>query len=166
MRRLAAAGWIFVLVVPLLAGSEWAAQRLDPATPDERAVLDRYLPMIAVQDCVPAQTSIEGETLRDRRWMEVEDGEVAQVEAAARRASMRGETLRTESGWMLPMAASVIGSLNCSHPVRVMIPGFAGNYAFVTAATDGGVSTSAFRRRPDGWVWIGAAWRGNPIIQY
>jgi hypothetical protein len=157
---------IFVLAVALLAGSEWAARRFDPATLDERAVLDRFVPMVAEQDCVPGWTSTVGDTPRDRRWVEADQREAARIDAAARRATVRDSRLRTDRGWMLPILASVLGSMNCSHPVRIGTPTFSGEFAFVTAATDEGVSISAFRHRPDGWVWTSAAWDGDGVIQY
>jgi len=165
MRRLIRAPWLFVLAVVLLAGSEWAARQFDPATADERAILDRFVPMVQEQDCVPARTSALSEMLRDRRWVEAE-GEATRIEAAAQRAVPRASRLGTDKGWLLPMAASIFSSIHCSRSIRIGTPAFAGDYAFVTATTEGGISISAFRRGPDGWAWISAAWSGTPIIQY
>ena len=166
MRFLPRAARIFMPALVLLAAGEWAARMLDRATPDERAVLDRFVATVADSDCLPAWTSAISETPRDRRWVEASEAEALRIEAAARRAVMPGSSLRTDRGWIVPILGSVVSAVKCAHPIRVGRPVFSGEFAFVTAATDEGVSMSAFRRRPDGWAWASTAWDGAAIIQY
>jgi len=143
---------IIATAVTLLVGSEIAVRMFDTATPDERAILDSFALRVADQNCLPGRTSAVGENFRDRRWVEADDREAARIDAAARRAVTRNARVGTDRGWMLPVITSLIASTRCSHPIRVSTPAFSGEYAFVTAATDEGVSISAFRRGPNGWA--------------
>ncbi|HEY1604189.1 MAG TPA: hypothetical protein VGF77_01165 [Allosphingosinicella sp.] len=167
MRLLIRIAQAMALAVALLASSEWAMRKFDPATPDERAVLTAFIFTIQDQDCIPARTSVVSEHPRDRRWVEVDDAEAARLEAAGRQAEPRNLSLFVWHGWMWPVFSSALGSGHCRDPIRIGTPAIVGDRAFVTAATKHGVTTSAFARGgPEGWLWASSVWDGEGITQY
>jgi hypothetical protein len=148
----------------LVTASEFAARRFDPATVDERAILQDFVPTLQEPDCAPLRTSAISQRPHERQWVEASPAEAARFEAVSRQAKPRDVRLLTDRGWMLPFLSWAFGG--CRHRVRISTPSIVGDIAFVTAASDQGVVTSAYVRKAGRWAWAGAAWDGSAIIQY
>lgn len=160
--------WAAVAAIGIAAmvGKSEAAVRLgDPATPDERAIVDGLVAQLAERgDCIDAHTLPAPARTPGRQWIELSDEAAAPIEAASRSTRPRAVSIPTSRGWMVPALLSMFA--RCEEAVHMSTPAVSGNAAFVTIWSDSGSEINFLRRRADGWTWHTGSIEGRPQLDY
>ena len=98
--------------------------------------------------------------------MEVGDSERRQLDALSLRAKPRGIALATYPGWLTPALYWAADGNNCAHRINLSTPAMMGDKAFVTVASDVGISRNVFVKKAGQWLFYSSEWDGEPNIEY
>lgn len=158
--------YVSIAVPAILFASELTVQLLDPATSDERAVLWAAKGSLSPPDCEPTKTSVIVRQPKPQGWVEVEENESRQLDELSLQAKPRAIALATYPGWLMPTLGGAFDRGKCAHRISLSTPAIVGDKAFVTIASDVGISRNVFVKKSDRWLFHSSEWDGEPNIQY